>query len=159
MCFNTGVQTPWKWQSSAKTWRNNLITLLFYIYYLYVCWLYESSVMMHGMNDVKTHLIYCVIELVHPAWSHHIAVFIMSIHSFHPLTDPRGGSDYSVFLLLLSWTSQLSQEVPEVAGILCKKAIMLSRTTKERACTPQCSKIYFFIFEHIHHILQLKHYM
>jgi hypothetical protein len=27
---------------------------------------------------------------------------------------------------------------------------MLSRTTKERPWTPQCSKIYFFIFEHIH---------
>ena len=26
-----------------------------------------SSVTMYGMNNVKTHLIYCVIELVHPA--------------------------------------------------------------------------------------------
>ena len=120
VCFNTGVQTPWSWQSSAKTCRNNLITLLFYIYLTCAYVGFTRVVTMHTMNNVKTHLIYCVTELVHPAWSHHTAVFIMSIHSFHPLTVHRGGS-YSVFLLLLSWTSQLSQEVPAVAASYAKK--------------------------------------
>ena len=146
VCFNICVQTPWKWQSSSKTCRNNLITLLFYIYYMCIHWFYESSVTMHGMNNVKTHLIYCVIELVHPVISHHIAVFIMSIHSFQPLTVPRGGSYYRIFLLLLSWTSQLSQEVPAVAGILCKKSYHAQQNNKRKTLHTTVQQNLLFIY-------------
>jgi hypothetical protein len=36
VCINIGVQTLSNWQSSVKTCRNNLVTLLFYIYILHV---------------------------------------------------------------------------------------------------------------------------
>lgn len=151
VCYNIAVQTPWKWQSSAKTCSNNLITLLFYIHYMCISWFYEwvqSRCTKWVMLKHTSFIVWFNLYILH---DHIILLCSLWVSLVFNHWQSQGVVHITVYFFYCSPKHQsCHRRSQQLQASYAKKTIMLSRTTKERPWTPQCSKIYFFIFEHIH---------